>query len=149
MRRLFSQSWFRLVAFPFSVVIVLLAVARHYGIASISDARAVWEMSRECHPVWRDLQRGRITAGQDVEAVIRTTNPVLVARFGNYVQLSYQHYHRPFCSQGSVVRIVARDGKLVAAGSWGKRRWFRIFFGSSPSGGRADLFAYEAHERSL
>ncbi len=70
-------------------------------------------MSRECHPVWRELHWGRIYAGQNVEEVIAATTPVSTERYGEFVRLNYQD---GLCFSG--VAITAKNGRLASATAW-------------------------------
>jgi hypothetical protein len=125
MRSLWGRHWFRLgVAEAVLLAAVLLGSATYFGIWSWRDWQVYGAMSRECHPVWRDLYWGRIQPGQPVDAVIAQTKPLRVFQFANFTELSYQE---GLCFTG--VTIFARDGKLVAASAW-SCTWERPFFGS-------------------
>jgi len=79
-------------------------------------------MSRECHPVWEELHWGRVHKGQDVEEVIKSTNPVRVGRYGDFVSLDYQE---GLCFTG--VTVTAKNGRLASAAAW-SCTWDRVFF---------------------
>jgi hypothetical protein len=72
------------------------------------------------YPVALDLWRGRIAAGDRIERVTARTRPHRVTKRGPFVQLFYYPGGAPhagsICLAGTCV--VAKDGKLVAAGSW-------------------------------
>ena len=117
MRRLLANRWCK---FSAGLMLVVLAVgtacAWHLRIWSSHDLLVYSEMSRECHPVWRDLHAGRIRAGQNVEEVIAVTKPGRVARYGKFVELSF-----------TGVTLVAKDGHLANA-SAGSCTWDHVFF---------------------
>lgn len=100
----------------------LAGFAAHYRIWSWNDWRTFREMSRECHPVWRDLYFGRIAAGQDVRELLASTKPEHVEHYGPYVALNF---HPSFSYTG--LTVVARDQKLVSA-SARSCTWHRTFF---------------------
>jgi hypothetical protein len=72
------------------------------------------------YPVALDLWCGRIAAGDRIERVTALARPHRVAKRGPFVQLFYYPGGPPragsICLAGTCV--VAKDGKLVAAGSW-------------------------------
>jgi hypothetical protein len=141
MKWILSRRWFQI---PAALVLLLaaglLACAWYFRIWSWRDLQVYRMMSRECHPIWEDLHWGRISAGQDVEAVIAQTKPVRVERFGNYVMLGYQE---GLCFTG--ITLVARDGKLVAASAW-SCTWDRTFFDTlSSEAWQAYSRAFEVH----
>jgi hypothetical protein len=97
-------------------------------------------MSRECHPVWKDLHWGRIQPGQDVEEVIAATKPARVERYGEFVRLNYQEglYF-------TGVTITAKNGRLASAVAW-SCTWNRVFFDElTREDWAAYSAAYEAH----
>ncbi len=145
MRRLLYKRWFRLSAGLLGFLLfALLASAWYYRIWSWRDLQIYREMSRECHPVWKDLYWGRIQAGQDVEEVIAATDPVRVERYGEYVRLHYQ----PALSFGGVT-ITAKRGRLASAWA-GSCTWDRTFFNElTPEDDDRYREAYEAHWRPI
>jgi len=123
MRWLFSRRWCKVAAALLVVNTgVVLTCASYFRIWNGRDFQVYQAMSRECHPVWRDLYWRRILPGQEVEDVIARTKPLGVRRFANFIELSYQE---GLCFTG--VTIYARDGKLVAASAW-SCTWDRLFF---------------------
>lgn len=101
-------------------------------------------MSQECHPVWRELNWGRIHAGQNVEQVIADTRPVEVERYGEFVRLNYQEglYF-------TGVTIIAKNGRLASATAW-SCTWARVFFDDlTADDWKAYSDAYEAHWEPL
>lgn len=141
MKRLRSKRWLALVA---GLVLLLLAVstagASHYRVWSWRDLRAYRAMGRECHPAWRELDSGRVAAGQDVEAVISATKPVWVERYGEFVRL---HYQEGLSFTG--VTVVAKSGRLAGAAAW-SCTWDRMFFDElTPDDHQAFRDAYKAH----
>jgi hypothetical protein len=122
-KRLFAKLWFRVFGgLALALLVALIFCAWYFRVWSWRDLQVFQMMSRECHPVWRDLHWGRIYAGQDVEDVITSTNPVRVERYGEFVQLNYQ---RGLCFTG--VTITARNGRLAGATAW-SCTWDRVFF---------------------
>src|SRR5207249_4877318 len=65
-------------------VLLTLSVCWYFGIHSPSDVAAYYGMSRECHPVWKELALRRVHAGQSVADVIAATAPLRVQRHGPY-----------------------------------------------------------------
>jgi len=108
--------------FATASVLVVLGSAWYFRIWSWRDLVVFQQMSRECHPVWKDLHWARVHAGQDVEEVIAHTGPVSVTRFDRYVELRYQSG-----LSFTGVRMVARDGQLVDAVAW-SCTWHKTFF---------------------
>lgn len=72
------------------------------------------------YPVAMDLWRGRIVAGDRIERVTARNRPHRVTRRGPFVQLFYYPGGPPGAGSISLAGtcVVAKDGKLVAAGSW-------------------------------
>ena len=68
-------------------------------------------MSRECHPVWKDLELKRVQVGQTVEELLQTTSSMerQVHQFGDWALLTYRK--GPF----SRITIIAKHNRLVAA----------------------------------
>jgi hypothetical protein len=101
-----------------------------------SRKRQIYEaMSRECHPVWRDLDAGRVCAGQAVEEVIGRTHPVRVEHFED---VTFLHYH-PGGLTFTGLTIVAKDGRLVSAGA-ASCTWDWTFFDTWPAVERAAFY---------
>lgn len=148
MKRLLGKRRFRLSAGLAALVllaaVVATAGARHFRVWGWRDLRAYQGMSRECHPVWRDLNSGHIAAGQDVEEAIATTRPVSVERYGPFVRLNYQEG-----MSFTGVTVTAKNGRLVEAAAW-SCTWERVFFQQlSPGDAMAYWDAYEAHWRPI
>jgi hypothetical protein len=72
------------------------------------------------YPVALDLWRGRIAAGDRIEHVTARNRPHRVTKRGPFVQLFYYPGGPPRAGSISLAGtcVVAKDGKLVAAGSW-------------------------------
>src|SRR5262245_37928720 len=89
------------------VTAALLTFCWHHGVWSWRDWQILNAMEMECHPVWRDLHAGRIRAGDNVDQVIRRTNPAWVEEFEDVKILSYTE-------KGGLaftgVTITAKDG---------------------------------------
>lgn len=100
----------------------LVGCAWYFRIWSWHDFQVYGYMSHECHPVWRDLHWGRIRAGDDVDAVIATTNPARVEHYGDFTVLNYQE---GFCFGG--ITLIAKNRRLMGAGAW-SCCWQREFF---------------------
>lgn len=106
-----------------------LAMAHRYGVWSLHDYEIVRHMSRDFHPVWKELALGRIRAGQSADDVIRETPPVSVERVGDFRILCY-HQPQLLSFHPTVMVIVAKGGKLIAASAFcgGTGGWRRTFF---------------------
>jgi hypothetical protein len=72
------------------------------------------------YPVALDLWCGRIAGGDTIERVIARSRPHRVTKLGPFVQLFYYPGGPPRAGSISLAGtcVVAKDGKLVAAGSW-------------------------------
>jgi hypothetical protein len=140
-KRVFTKRWFKLSAgLVAALFAVTLACASYFRVWSWRDLLAYHGMTRECHPVWRELHWGRIRAGQDVEQVIAETRPARVERYGEFVRLNYQ--------QGlsfTGVSITAKNGRVASAAA-GSCTWDRVFFDElNQDDWKAYSDAYEAH----
>lgn len=100
----------------------LLCAATHLRIWSWHDWETYRNMSRECHPVWRELHFGRIRPEQDIGDVITSTKPLRIDRYSEFVVLSY-HKGLSFTQ----VTIVAKNQKVVQATAF-SCTWTRTFF---------------------
>jgi hypothetical protein len=140
-RKLLSERWFRLSAgLIFSLLVVVLACAWYFRIWSWHDLVVYTMMSRECPPVWQDLQWGRVHAGQDVEEVIATTKPVRVERYGEFIRLDYQDG-----LSFTGITVMAKNGRPASACAW-SCTWDRVFFDRlTQEDQKAFSDAYEAH----
>ena len=144
MRRLLFNRWFRLSA---GLVLVLLTAvlscAWYFRVWSWRDFQVYQMMSRECHPVWKDLHWGNVHAGQDVEDVIAITKPIRLERYGRFVRLNYQGGDGFLHFTG--VTITAKNGRLARAAAW-SCTWDRVFFDEfTREDWQAYSDAYEAH----
>jgi hypothetical protein len=111
MHRFFLPHWFGVIMLLLlSGVSVLLVFCWCFGIWSWSDWQTYQEMSRECHPVWRELHSGRICEGQNVDEVIAKTQPLRIDSFEGVTCLSY---HPPMSFTN--VTIYAQNGRIVKA----------------------------------
>ena len=107
----------------------LLMACWQLRIWSTEDIKAYYGMSAECHPVWMELNSGRIRSGQSVEEVIRQTQPTQVHRFGEFVDLEYQKHPTADGIPFTNLMIVAQNGKLITAAA-GSCTWTKRFFGT-------------------
>jgi hypothetical protein len=134
-----SHHWFRLGVVPATLAGVAAILAWWYLDRWDSRKQQIYAaMSRECHPVWRDLDAGRVRAGQAVEDVIERTRPVQVEHFEN---VTFLHYHPPGFTG---LTIVAKNGRLVSAGA-ASCTWDWTFFDTWPAVER-DAFYKRYHE---
>jgi hypothetical protein len=107
-----SHRWFRVGVILAALGGAAAVLAWWYLDKNDSRKRQIYEaMSWECHPVWRDLDAGRIRAGQALEGVIERTHPVRVEHFED---VTFLHYHSPGFTG---LTIVAKKGRLVSAGA--------------------------------
>ena len=144
-KRLLPRRWFQVSAGLVAVLLIaLLSCAWYFQVWSWHDFKVYQAMSRECHPVWRDLQWGRVHAGQNVEDVIAATKPVRVERYGEFVRLDYQE---GLCFTG--VAITAKNDRLASAAAW-SCTWNRTFFDElTEQDWQAFSNAYEAHWKPI
>jgi hypothetical protein len=144
-KRLLSNRWFKFLAGLILLpTAALLSCAWYYKVWSWYDLQVYRMMSHECHPVWKDLHRGRVHAGQDVEDTIADTKPVRVERYGEFVRLSYQE-----ALSFSGVAITAKDGRLVHAIAW-SCTWHREYFDElTEDQWQVHSDAYEAHRQTI
>src|SRR5262245_11285672 len=80
-----------------------------------------YQIARQLHyPVALDLWRGRIAAGDRIERVTDRNLPHRVTKRGPFVQLLYYPGGPPRAGSISLAGtcVVAKGGKLIAAGSW-------------------------------
>src|SRR5437868_3750984 len=126
------------------IVAVTSAGAWYFGVWGRDDVMAYYGMSKECHPVWKDLAFRRVYYGQPVNEVIERTNPVCVTRHGRFVEIDYQE---PFSFSG--VQIVAVDGKVVRG--WAAScAWDHKFFDSMTDEDVKSMYAsYKADQRTI
>jgi hypothetical protein len=104
------------IAADLFILCIWLFSGLSFGIWSIRDWELCREMSRDCHPVWKELYDGRIRQGQSVDDVIALTHPDRVVRFHNYVVVDYlkDGYIKGTIPFSGLV-LVAQDGRLVSA----------------------------------
>jgi hypothetical protein len=149
-KSLLSTRWFKVSAgLVFVLLLALVASAWYFRIWSWRDLQVYKMMSRECHPVWKDLHFGRIYSGQDVEEIIAATKPQRVDRCGGFVILSYQKSisGEGICFTG--VTITAKNGRLACACAW-SCGWDRLFFDElTEADQKAFSDAWEAHWRPI
>ena len=104
----------------------LLFACWYFGICSYADVAAYRAMSRQCHPVWKDLAIKRVHAQQSVDEVIEMTSPYYILRYGVYTDLLYMP--KPSgesCEYGLI--IFGKNNRIVAAKAWGWD-WEHSFF---------------------
>ena len=106
------------------VWIMMVAVA----VAAVCLAIPLWKTAYRNYqiaqqlryPIAVDLWRGRIAAGDRIERVTAGNRPHRGTKRGSFVQLFFYPGGPPragsICLAGTCV--VAKDGKLIAAGSW-------------------------------
>jgi hypothetical protein len=137
-----GQRWFRMGVFCAALAGTAALLAWWYGSTGDSRKRQIYEMmSRECHPVWRDLDADRIRPGEAVDDVIARTHPVQVERFED---VAFLHYH-PGGLSFTQLTIVAKGGRVVRAGA-ASCTWGWTFFDMWPSGDRAAFYRrYQGH----
>ena len=116
----------------------LLSICWYSGIWTPRQYEVYREMSRECHPVWRDLWHRRIVAGDDLDSVLLRTFPVRVERFGRYSLVNYQGGRGHLWFTG--VTVTAKDGRLVSASAW-SCCWSHCFFDEMTSADKQELQA--------
>ena len=104
-------------------------------------------MSRECHPVWKDLAPRNVKPGDDVDEVIASTSPARVLRHDDYTTVLYQGGDGICFTQ---LCVVAKDGRLISAVA-GSCTWDHTFFEEmDPEGQRDYLRSFDAYvERKL
>src|SRR5262245_57304983 len=117
-------------------MLVAAVTALCLGIPLWKTAYRNYQISRQLgYPVAVDLWRGRIAAGDRIEKVIARNQPHWVTKRGPFVQLFYYPGGPPredsICLAGT--SVVARDGKLIAAGSWACTFQHTHFDVTSPS----------------
>ena len=106
------------------------------------------------YPVALDLWRGRIAAGDRIERVTARTRPHRVTKRGPFVQLFYYPGGPPRAGSISLAGtcVVAKDGKLVAAGSWSctfQHAHFDVTSGSDQAEFARLLEQYPGHRPDL
>jgi hypothetical protein len=141
MLMLSSYRWITLGVFPAALAAAGALLLWSYFDARNVRKRQIYEaMAGECHPVWRDLDAGRICAGQAVEEVMWRTHPVRVECFEDIVTL---YYHPPGFTG---LTIDAKGGRLVRAGAW-SCTWDWTFFDTWPTVEREAYFGRWAKHR--
>lgn len=73
-------------------LIAMISSAFYYRVWSWSDWQEYRYQYRVFPPVFTDLHRGRIHAGQSIEEIIKIAEPELIERFDNCAILSYQRH---------------------------------------------------------
>jgi hypothetical protein len=90
MKRLLQRRWVKICACATAAILAgLAALACYLDVHSGQDVIAYIGMSRECHPVWKDLALRRIQAGQSVAEVVRMAPPRHRHDWNDYTLLSY------------------------------------------------------------
>jgi hypothetical protein len=149
MTRLLASRWLKLSVGLFCCLLIsVLSTAWYFRIWSWRDFEIYEMMSRECHPVWKDLHWGRVYSGQDVDEAIAATKPLRVQRYGEWAVLEYQDGGpNGLCMTG--ITITAKKGHLACAWAW-SCTWDRKFFEVLTPEDWARLSeARDAHWRSL
>jgi hypothetical protein len=124
------RRWLRVGVLALALAGTAALLAWLYLYVQDSRKREIYEaMSQECHPVWRDLDAGRIRPGQLVDEVISRTHPVQVEHFED---VTFLHYHPPGFT-GLV--IVAKGGRVVSANA-ASCTWDWTFFDTWPAADR-------------
>lgn len=120
---MFRRRWFRVLRISIILLTVVgFAAATYFRVWSRHDYQIVRAMSRECHPIWKDLHWGRIRPGQDVAKLVAGSAPVRIERFGEFEWLRYNSI-----GDFTGVLIIARNGRIVGAAA-GSCTWQREFF---------------------
>jgi hypothetical protein len=94
----------------------------------LQDLVGYIEMSREFHPVWKDLAIRRVRLGDSTEDLLRRYPAPMQVKYGPYVDFEYEVApggQISFCS----LCITAKDGRLVSARA-GSCTWEHVFFES-------------------
>jgi hypothetical protein len=105
------------------VALLVLAVCHVLGIRSKMDVLAYYAMAQESyHPIWRDLALHRPRRGAPVENLVKAPPPVTLDEFPPYTVLGYSER-----GAFNVLDVIAKDGRLIAAGAAGCT-WSHNFF---------------------
>jgi hypothetical protein len=109
-----------------------------------ADVVAYVEMTRECHPVWKQFALRRFNAGDLAAELFRRFPPSRREEFGRYGVYSYYQSGDgiPFTQFG----VVTRDGKLLSAES-GSCTWQFTFFRIPDSNLDVEYAAYYKEKR--
>lgn len=121
MSRWLRRLMFFSCAFAVLACILTLLTCWHHNVWSWRDWEIYEQMSLECHPVWRDLNAGRIKPGDDIQRVIWRTKPSRVENLEDVTMLSYPE------AGFTIVGITAKDGRVVSAGA-ASCTWNKTFF---------------------
>lgn len=142
--RLWQHRFVRPTTYAMVVIFAVIAAgAWYFGIWGRDDLIAYYGMSKECHPVWKDLALRQVYHGQPIDEVIERTNPVCVTRHGRFVQVDYQDF------SFTGVQIVAIDGRAVR-GLAASCTWDHQFFdGMSEKDVRELQASYQTDERTV
>jgi len=132
MRRYIRTSWYWLVVAS-SAILVLAAVAAcwHHRIWSYKDYQVYGEIRR--YPMGEDLWFGRVHAGQDLAEFTAAYPTQRVEQLGPFTLLTYYSVW-PMPPQSipfEALGVVAKDGKLIAAGV-ASCTWKKEFFAMPP-----------------
>ena len=110
------------------VTILLCAVVVGSGIGLFQWWRIRREMDHELHPIWRDLNSGKIVSGVDVEEFVKEYQATLRQDRGPFSELTYYKDYDP--SLGiyfSGVFMFAKDG-IIKRASADSCVWRKTFF---------------------
>jgi hypothetical protein len=124
--------WFRLGVAVIACSLVLIPLACwQWRIWSLKDYRAFQEVSR--YALGQELWSGRITAGVEVEDLIKKEPPHRLRRYGRFVELTYYSGGPPppMSIPFESLAVIAKDGKLIFAGAAGCT-WAHFFFEMTP-----------------
>ena len=127
------RNWRRRIFFLLACLCIgLVSLCAFFRIRSSTDVVAYYSMSRECHPIWRDLAMRRIHADDSAADFLRRHSPNRREEFGEYALYTY---YQTFDGTGipfTSISVIARDGQLAAAQA-SSCTWQFPFFGALDS----------------
>ena len=136
-KRWWTGRWFRRGVFSSATCLVaLLALCAFFRAWSPADLEAYQGMAAECHPVWRAFAFRQFSRGDSTAALFAKFPPTRREEFGRY---GIYHYHPAESFTG--VTVIARDGRLLAAGA-GSCTWSFAFFETADPQLDSDYRAY-------
>ncbi len=100
----------------------LLGTCAYFGIYGWSDLAAYREISRECHPIWKELALRKIVSGDSATSTVRRWPPSRTEHFGPYTAYWYSAV-----DSFTGLHMVAMGDRLVGARA-GSCTWEHTFF---------------------